>query len=81
MHDMRTIAIDDPVAWASVSQSVTRANVLRPTRSPDGATVLPPITTLSVLWPPAVHFPTQKASGGSNSADAYCARTTPPGEC
>jgi len=28
LHEMRTIAIDDPVAWAYVSQSVTRATVL-----------------------------------------------------
>jgi len=41
MHEMRTIAIDDPVAWASVSLSVTRATVL--THAPDGATSMRPL--------------------------------------
>jgi len=35
-HDMRTIAIDDSVAWVSVSLSVTWATSLA--QSPDGAT-------------------------------------------
>jgi len=45
MHAMRTIAMDDPVARASVSllvfQTVMRATVL--THSPDGATSMQPL--------------------------------------
>jgi len=41
MRAMRTIAIDDPVAWVSVGQSVTRTTVL--THSPDGATSMRPL--------------------------------------
>jgi len=37
----KTIAIDDPVAWASVSPSVTGATVL--INSPDGATSIRPL--------------------------------------
>jgi len=39
--ELRTVAIDDPVAWAFVSQSVTRATVL--THLPDGVTSMRPL--------------------------------------
>jgi len=40
-HTMRTIAIDNPVAWAFVSLSFTRATVV--TRLQDGATLMRPL--------------------------------------
>jgi len=39
MHEIQTIAIDDPVAWASANPSVTHATILSPYYSSDGATM------------------------------------------
>jgi len=46
MHEIRTAAIDDPVASASVSLSVTLATVL--THSPETATSMQPLLHYSL---------------------------------
>jgi len=74
MHEMRNIAIADPVARASVMLSVTRATVL--TYSPGYATLMRPLLRYSTCCWEVTEVGSRKSGHGPISVCLGSANTT-----